>query len=207
MSSIYSDPPFPRGGTLLGFQSPATLDDPPAPATPQPIEGRDIAGEVKVFVDANPFTGQVNSQRLVYCVAVRAKQTGVTNGNRATNLTAGKVVKFAAGSLSELDADNQAASTDNAAIAGMVGVVDEYLPQAPLVNDLFWVVVKGPTSALFTTAAVSTAGVPVQVSSTAGQLVAAASPAITQRFAGTALGTKDNTGTAVIRVNLNNRDV
>jgi hypothetical protein len=39
-------------------------------------------------------------------------------------------------------------------------------------------------------------------------LVAATSPAITQRFAGTALGTKAATGAAAaVRVNLNNSDV
>ena len=202
MSSIYSDPPFPRGGSLLGFDpaDAATLDE-----AGNPIQGRDIVGEVKVFTDSNPVTGAVNSQRLVYCVAVRVRQAGVANGQPANNLTPGKVVKFAAGSLTTLDADNQAAATDTANIAHQVGVVDEYLPKVPLVNDLIWVVVKGPTTALFTSAAVA-AGAPVAVSSTPGSLVAANTPAVTSTFFGTALTAKASGATGTARVSVANAD-
>lgn len=187
MSSIYSDPPFPRGDVLIGLDDPAALD------SGNPVQGSDIVGRIKVFRDVNPSTGIDFSERLVYCVAVRAKQNGVANGERS-NLTAGTVVKFAAGSLTELDNSaansNLAAAGDTATIAGMVGVVDEYLPKAPLVNDVFWVVVKGPTTANVTTTAIANAGTPLAVSATAGSLAAASPATLGLSFFGVNLAAK-----------------
>jgi len=183
MSSIYSDPPFTRGGTLLAYGT-ATLDE-----SSNPIEGGDIVGQIKVFRDENPTTGQVLSARLVYCLAVRVKQTGVANGQPATNVTAGTVVKLAAGSLSDLDGTAKAASTDTATIAGQVGVVDEYLTKTPLVNDVIWVVVKGPTSPIAVSSAI-TAGTALDVSSSAGSVAAANTPTLGESFLGVALANK-----------------
>lgn len=178
MSSLYSDPPFARGGVLLGFDAKATLD-----GSSNPIEGSDTVGEVKVFQDIDPVTGTKKSNQLVYCVAVRAKQASVANGDQATNLTPKSVVKFEAGTFTNVDG-----LATNAA-GQVIGVVDEYLPKAPNVNDIFWVVVKGPTTAKFTTTAVSTGDV-LAVSATAGSLAAAATPTLGQHWLGFAVGAK-----------------
>jgi hypothetical protein len=154
MSSLNADPPFRRGRTLMDG-NPVTLD-----GNSNPIEGVQIVGEVKAFDDVNPTSGVRNSNRVCYCVAARN-----TSGSAITPKT---VVKFKASALlSEVDG-----SGDNT--AGLIlGVADEYLPTAGVPNnDIFWVVVQGPTVAKFTTAAIASAGAAVGSSATAGSLAA-----------------------------------
>ena len=68
MSSLFSDPPFPRGQTLLNNEN-IELDP-----NGNPIAGVEIVGTVKVFPDLVPGTGPAairNSNRLVFCIAAR----------------------------------------------------------------------------------------------------------------------------------------
>jgi hypothetical protein len=159
MSSIFSDPSFRRGTTLLGGEA-IELD-----AGSNPIAGGEIVGQVKVFQDVNPSTGVRNSNRLVYCVAARYKGSTVTDGSTV----AGQVVLFDAAAPLTQYTNYLTQATHTAASA--YGVLDEYLTGELRQNDIVWVVVKGPTSAKQTAAAIN-AGVAVEASTTAGSIVA-----------------------------------
>lgn len=140
MSNIDSDPWFGRGQTL-GVTSTS--------------DGTHIVGTEKWFVDVHPRTGVVNSNAPVKCVAARN-----TSGSA---ILPGAVVKFGtANLLGEVDGS---AGVDDL----VVGVADEYLPAAGVAaNDIFWVVVGGPTTA--NTAATFAAGDPISI--TGGAAVA-----------------------------------
>jgi hypothetical protein len=119
--SLLIDPPFALGQTL-GVSS--------------VTDGTGWVGAVKQFPDVNPITGVIRSNRIKTCVAVR---------NVATIALAPKrVVVFAtAAGLGGLSTVTGYASVLN---AEHVGVVDEFLPTAGVaINDVFWVVVDGPT--------------------------------------------------------------
>ena len=120
--SLYVDPPFDLGQTL-GVSS---TDD-----------GKGWVGVVKVFPDVNPATGAIRSNRVKKCVAVRNTSAGA--------LLPKRVVRFArdaAGTAAFSTVDGYSAVGNNE----LVGVVDEHLPAAGVaVNDVFWVVVDGPT--------------------------------------------------------------
>lgn len=158
MSSIFSDPWFRRGTTLLSGE-PIELGG------GVPVAGNNIVGSVKVFQDVNPYDGSRYSNRLVYCVAARYKGSTVSDATTA----AGKLYLFdAAKALTEFT--NTATSTS--ATAGLaVGVLDEYLTGELRQNDIVWIVMKGPTSIL-RTAAVINAGAAIQASATAGSIIA-----------------------------------
>jgi hypothetical protein len=119
MSTLTSDPPFARGQTLGGGV--ATLDS---------TFGLDKVGCRKEFLDIDAATGVMNSNRTVTCICLKN-----TSG---AALTKSKLVKFSAvGSASAV-----AAAADY-----QVAVVDEYLPSGGVaVNDLFWGVIRGPTT-------------------------------------------------------------
>jgi len=154
MSILNSDPGFGRGTTL--FAGPARYAGfDLANATADPTNGMNTTGCQKVFSDVDPRTnntGVVFSNRPVTCIAVRNTSGGV--------LLPGAVVKFKKTAiLDEVDGP-AAASTD-----APLGVVDEYLPARGVANnDVFWLVVSGPTA--ITTAATLTAG--AIVTATAG---------------------------------------
>ncbi len=119
--SLLIDPPFALGQTL-GVSS---LTD-----------GTGWVGVVKQFPDVNPITGAIRSNRIKTCVAVR---------NVATIALAPKrtVVFATAAGLGGLSTVTGYSSVLN---AEHVGVVDEFLPTAGVaINDVFWVVVDGPT--------------------------------------------------------------
>jgi hypothetical protein len=119
--SLLIDPPFALGQTL-GVSS---LTD-----------GTGWVGAVKQFPDVNPITGVIRSNRIKTCVAVR---------NVATIALAPKrvVVFSTAAGLGGISTVTGYASVLN---AEHVGVVDEFLPTAGVaINDVFWVVVDGPT--------------------------------------------------------------
>lgn len=189
MSSIFSDPLFRRGTTLLGGEA-IEMDN---QATPQPIAGGETVGTVKVFQDVNPYTGQRYSNRLVYCVAARYKGSTVTDASTV----AGEAYLFDTGRpLTEFT--NKASSSN--ATAGLAwGVLDEYLTGELRQNDIVWLVVGGPTSAKRTAAAIN-AGVGIQLSSTAGSIVALSSGiAVGQQIEGA--NTSASAGLTRVRLN------
>jgi hypothetical protein len=161
MSSIFSDPTFRRGTTLLSGEA-IELD-----ASGNPVAGGEIVGQVKVFQDVNPVgRGERYSNRLVYCVAARYKGANVTDASTV----AGQAVLFdAAAPMTEF---TNFLTTSTHAAGASIGVLDEYLTGVLRTNDIVWVVVKGPTSIKRTAAAIN-AGAAVQASSTAGSVVAA----------------------------------
>jgi hypothetical protein len=115
--SLLVDPPFALGQTL-GVSS----------AT----DGGNWVGAVKQFPDVDPSTGQVRSNRVKTCIAVR-NVSGVS-------LLPKRVVVFKSGSFTEVDGYTRL--TD----AASAGVVDEHLPAGGVANnDVFWVTVQGPT--------------------------------------------------------------
>jgi hypothetical protein len=160
MSSLFSDPSFRRGTTLLGGEA-IELD-----ASSNPIAGGEIVGQVKVFQDVNPSTGERYSNRLVYCVAARYKGALVDDASTVAGQTylfdaAKPLIEFTSG-----------LTTSNHAAGSAIGVLDEYLTGQLRPNDIVWLVAKGPASIKRTAAAIN-AGVAVQASSTAGSIVAA----------------------------------
>lgn len=144
MSTLTTDPGFARG-TVLGVTKPMY--------DANPGDGSHLLGIHKVFLDANPRNQPVLSNETVECVAVRNTSGGA--------LLPKTLVKFKSGAvLTEIDG-----SADDSSVR--VGVVDEYLPAAGVpVNEVFWVVVKGPTTILKTTG--------VGEAITAGEYVSAA---------------------------------
>jgi hypothetical protein len=152
MSTLTADPGFARGQTL-GLAVPSGTYYGPFNA-----DGLGVIGARKLFRDENPQTGVLNSNHTVECVAVKN-----TSGNP---LLPGEVVKFkAAALLTEVDAKAVAADV-------FLGVVDEYLPAAGVPNnEVFWVVVNGPSTVTKTASSVS-AGATLGPSSTAGSAAA-----------------------------------
>lgn len=147
MSTLTADPGFARG-QVLGITK--TYYD------AQVGDGSHILGVSKVFLDSDPKTQKLNTNLTVECVAVKNKSGAA--------LLPGTVVRFSAGAvLTEVDA----AATQTSV---RIGVVDEYLPAAGVpVDEVFWVVVGGPTSAS-KKAVLIAAGAEVGVSTTAGQI-------------------------------------
>lgn len=162
MSSIFSDPLFRRGTTLLSGE---TIDYDDAPTNTKPTAGGEVVGQVKVFQDVRPTgDGRRFSNRLVYCVAARYKGNTVSDASTV----AGQVVLFdAAAPMTEFT--NYLTQATHASGASY-GVLDEYLTGQLRKDDIVWVVVKGPTSIKQTAAAIN-AGVGVEASTTAGSIV------------------------------------
>ena len=156
MSNLDSDPWFSRG-TTLGVTSTS--------------DGTHIVGTHRWFMDTNP-NGTVNSNAPVKCIAVRNTSAGA--------LTPGQVVKGKTTALlSEVDGN---ADVDSP----VIGVVDEYLPAAGVaVNDIFWLVVQGPTTADSNGTVTQGNFVSVGTSGTAGKIVAS----VANKTAGVALTT------------------
>lgn len=130
MSSIFSDPFWRRGATLLA-------GEPIEMSAGSPVAGTEVIGQVKAFQDVSPTGhGTRHSNKLVYCVAVR--YTGTTVSDSST--VAGKryVLNAAQDEISTLR------SKANADAAVPSGVLDEYLVGELRENDIVWLVVKGP---------------------------------------------------------------
>lgn len=187
MSSIFSDPFFRRGSTLLAGEQ-IELD-----GSGNPVAGNEVVGQVKAFQDVNPVgAGERYSNRLVYCIAARYKGADVADASTV----AGELYAFDTGApLTEFTAKATSANVD----AGRgYGVLDEYLRGALRTNDIVWLVVKGPSQAKQTASAIN-AGAAVKVSATAGSVAATGSTkTIGQQIEGS------NTAAAVglTRVNL-----
>lgn len=191
MSSIFSDPSFRRGTTLLNGEA-IDLD-----SSGNAVAGGEVVGQVKVFRDVNPTTGTKGSNRLVYCVAARYKGTTVSDASTV----AGEAYLFdAAAPLAEFTSK---ASSSNATAGLPVGVLDEYLTGELRTNDIVWLVVKGPTSVKRTAAAVN-AGVAVQLSGTAGSIATLSTGiAIGQQIE----GANTSSSAGLTRVNLHSSQI
>lgn len=149
MSTLTADPGFGRGqvlGILWKAYDAETGD------------GSHIVGTRKVFRDEDPKTGALKSNRTVECIAVKN-----TSGSA---LLPGQVAKFNdAAILSEVNGGAVAATV-------LMGVVDEYLPAAGVANgEVFWLVVRGPSTVTKTATSVS-AGAAYGPSATAGSAAA-----------------------------------
>lgn len=185
MSSIFSDPPFRRGTTLLDREL-IELEN------GVPVAGAPTVGEVKVFQDSNPVTGQIFSNRLVYCVAARWKGSDVNDASTV----AGTVYAFdPAAPLTDFSA---AATTANITAGRGYGVLDEYITGPMRTNDIVWLVIKGPTTVNKTSAAI-TAGAAVEMSATDGSVQAANTGV---QLGLQIAGANAASGTTKVRVNL-----
>lgn len=127
--SLLVDPPFGLGQTL----GVTTTND--SLVGISGTYGDNWIGVVKEFVDANPVTGAIRSNRRKVCVAVR-NTAGIA-------LLPKRVVRLAGtGAVLVAAADGYASVANEE----LVGVVDEFLPAAGVaVNDVFWVTVDGLT--------------------------------------------------------------
>jgi hypothetical protein len=175
MSTLTADPGFGRGQTLgitLKLYEAENGD------------GATVVGTRKVFRDENPTTGAINSNRTVECIAVKN-----TSGSA---LVPGAVAKFKdAAILTEVDG---LATTSTA----LMGVVDEYLPSAGVADgEVFWLVVRGPSTVTKTATSVS-AGASYGLSATAGSAAAQS----TNPLLGYAIATSATTsGRILVRTN------
>lgn len=143
MADLTADPPFARGQTL-GVDA---------------TQGANVIGTIRIFMDVNPITGIKLSNRLVRCVAVRN-----TSGSA---ITPKSVVKF-----QTTDLLNSTDGLGDQTSGQLQGVADEYLPAAGVAaNDIYWAVLRGPTTVKKTSAAISQ-GAAVGPSTTAGSAVA-----------------------------------
>lgn len=172
MSSIFSDPFWRRGSTLLTGET-IELD-----ASGNPVAGTEVVGQVKAFQDVSPTGhGVRHSNKLVYCVAVR--YTGSTVSDAST--VAGKRYALNA-AQTEISAVRTKANADSAVPSG---ILDEYLTGELRQNDIVWLVVKGPADIVVTGSI--TAGANVVQSSTAGTSVVAGASGASATVDGTAL--------------------
>lgn len=194
MSTIFSDPGWRRGTTLLNNEV-IDYDDPPTNSIP--TAGKELVGQIKVFQDVNPSSGVRNSNRLVYCVAARYKGSSVDDASTI----AGSLYVFSdTAPLSEFSA---LASASNVALGKPVAVLDEYLTGSLRTNDIVWLVIKGPTSVKQTGTSIA-AGAAIQASATAGSVaVLSSGPLVGQNISGAA--TPSTAG--LIRVNMHADDM
>lgn len=190
MSAIFSDPPFRRGTTLCSgdFTQTGTGND---------LPGSEIVGQIKAFQDVNPSTGVRNSNRLVYCQAVRFLAADVSDVTTIAGTVFAVDLAFENGK--PFATITSAATNTNVGAGRHYGVVDEYLSGTLKQNDVIWIVVKGPT-AIKQAAATSLAnGAVVELTGSAGKIQATASgTTIGSQIAGAATTTAD----ANVRVNL-----
>lgn len=155
MSTLTTDPGFARGQVLGVTKS---LYDAEAG------DGSHLYGVHKVFTDVDPVSGQILSNETVECIAVKNESGGV--------LSAGSIVAF--------DTDKTLTCVDGLASATSVrfGVVDEYIgSQGVPANEVFWLVVKGPTKVTKKSGAI-TIGTKVKISATNGQIDSGSTPLV-----------------------------
>lgn len=152
MSTLTADPGFARG-QVLGVTK--TYYD------AQVGDGSHILGVRKVFADTHPQTGQILSNQTVECIAVKNTSGGA--------LLPRTLVKFKAAAIAT-EVDGGATTSAGTRF----GVVDEYLPVAGVPNnEVFWVVVRGPTTMEKLTHATDeaiAAGAVVTATATAGKV-------------------------------------
>lgn len=121
-------------------------------------DGSTVIGVRKEFRDEDPKTGALKSNRPVECIAVKN-----TSGSA---LLPGAVAKFKDADI--IGSVDGLATTSTA----LMGVVDEYLPAAGVADgEVFWLVVRGPSTVTKTSTSVS-AGASYGLSATAGSAAA-----------------------------------
>jgi hypothetical protein len=202
MSSIFSDPFFRRGSTLLSGDA---IEVDPAGV---PVAGTEIVGQVKVFQDVNPVgRGERYSNRLVYCIA--ARYTPLDNQTKINVAGADKGKWYVLSRRNGLATFADLASATDITDGRTVGVLDEYLNEEVRPNDIVWLVVKGPASAAKGNTVVIPGGLGVEIASgltvtkatqanMVGQSVDAAAPYTgTASNASTALTVTSGAGIAV----------
>lgn len=168
--SLLSDPPFAIGQTL-GVSSTA--------------DGTGWVGAVKEFADTNPTTGKIRSNRRKVCVAVRNTSGGALLPKKLVTL------------------DGVGSSDANNAVAGneFVGVVDEFLPASGVAaNDVFWVVIEGPTEVVADAAVTANAAIASDAAATAGAATAGRVVATTTNAIGRAVSAAAAAGDAILAV-------
>ena len=136
MSSLFSDPQFPRGTTLLNGEN-IDLD-----VNGNPIAGTEVIGTIKVFQDVDPVTKKKLSNRLVYCVA--ARYVGSSTTFNASGADKGK--SFLLDSSNPIGTFQTAAVVADANNYKATAVLDEYLTTTVRPNDIVWLVIKGPVT-------------------------------------------------------------
>lgn len=185
------DPPFGLGQTFFSLSSTQTSvpNDSLYGIQSNAVYGDNWTGVVKEFVDANPITGQVRTNRRKVCVAVKNTSAGVLLPKRivAFNTAAGKA-------FTEVNGYSAVTNEER------VGVVDEWLPSAGVaVNDIFWVTVNGPTEV---TAALSgtaiTAGTRLAAITAAASTGTTAGRATPSALTGSTTGQANDNGRGVI---------
>lgn len=214
MSSLFSDPPFSRGTTLLNgevieYSSGASY------TTQVPVAGREIVGSCKAFQDIHPVTKAKLSNELVYCVAARFKPASASTVLNPNNdgTAKGKAVVMRmddSGSIDNLlstaEFTDTYATNANVTAGQRVGFIDEYLSSEIRANDIVWVVVRGPAMVAKTTNAGINSGALVTITGTSGLVVTAASiqtlseaapNTLNQRAMGLAVGSVNTSTNAV----------
>ena len=158
MSTLTADPGFARGSVLGILWKPYDAEN---------GDGSNVLGTRKVFLDTDPKTGRLLSNRTVECVCVRNSHSAALLPKQVVRfrITPTSGVAFG-GPMAEVVADSD--TTNGSGL--LLGVVDEYLPSAGVaVGEIFWVVVSGPTVVLKTTVA-TTGAAPLYRSATAGSV-------------------------------------
>lgn len=157
MSTLTTDPGFARGQTLGVTVKTYEAEN---------GDGSTVIGTRKVFRDENPTTGALNSNRTVECIAVKNASGGALLPGQVVRFKAAATSgQFSGGILGEVDATATASDV-------LLGIVDEYLPAAGVADkEVFWVVVRGPSTVTKTATSVS-AGAAYGPSATAGSAAA-----------------------------------
>lgn len=190
MSSLFSDPPFTRGTTLLAGADIELVNG-------APVAGAEIVGSVKAFRDIHPYTGQLYSNRLVYCVA--ARYTGAELDQ--AGVIAARGVGYVFATTAPLTNFSAEVTQANVAAGLAFGVLDSYLTGTLRPNDIVWLVIDGPCEVAKASGAVIAVGAAVEVSATAGRFktaVGGTSVKVGQNIVGAQVASE----TLVARVNL-----
>lgn len=128
MSTLTADPKFARG-TVLGIKY-SYFDTENNPQDLQVGTGQGVKGVHSIFRDENPHDGALLSNLSVECVAVKNVSGAVVQAGETVQLNALKGLGETGG-----------------ADATVYGIVDEWLCAPVKDGEVFWAVVRGPTSA------------------------------------------------------------
>lgn len=190
MSTLTADPGFARGQVLGILWKAYDADN---------GDGSNVIGVRKVFRDENPRSGQLFSNRSVECICVKNVSGGTLAPGAVVKFkSAATTGQFSGGIIGEVDAT---ATTTSAGSNGLIGVVDEYLTTNVPDKEVFWVVVRGPTTVTKTNANIA-AGDVYGTSATAGSAGAHTAGTTTQLgFAIEAAGTSATSGRVLVRTN------
>lgn len=196
MSSLFSDPPFRRGTTLCSGDLTGT-------GTGNDLPGSELVGQIKAFQDVVPATGIRNSNRLVYCQAVR--YLGADVADASTLAGTFYTVDLALENGKPFATITNPSTNADAAAMRDVGVLDEYLTGNLKSGDVVWIVRKGPVSVKQAGATSIASGARVELTGTAGKIqVFSAGAALGINISG---GASAATADTLVRVNLADADI